>query len=84
MKDFNGMSKKALYSGRKGEKIGGGFFVFRRGKKTGRVGVTSSLPYEHPSLSSAVAEAERLSQANPGEIYQILGPMGQTFTTPEN
>jgi len=57
---------------RKNEVIGGGFFVFRRGKKTGRVAPGSSLPYEHGSFEQALAEATRLAKLCPGETYEVF------------
>lgn len=56
---------------RQGEKIGGGWFVFRRGDRTGRVRV-SQWPYEHPTRESAVAEASRLAMEAPGYRYEVL------------
>jgi hypothetical protein len=52
---------------RKGEVIGGGFFVFRRGNK-GR--------YEHGSFASAIAEAKRLQGITGGkyEVFTSLLP----------
>jgi len=62
---------------RKGEEIGGGYFVMRRGKKTGRVGVSANtLPFEHPSLASALTEAKRLSEVNKGETYEVFVTTG--------
>ena len=56
-----------------GEKIGGGFFVYRRGKKTGRIGVRlSTVPFEHPNLESAQIEVRRLSELSPGEKFVIF------------
>lgn len=57
---------------RPGEKIGGGFFVFRRGDFANRIRI-SDLPFEHPNYESAQKEAERLSAANPGMRYDVLG-----------
>lgn len=57
---------------RRGEKIGGGYFVFRRGKKTGRISAGGSLPFEHPSYAAARQEAERLAKANPGERFVVV------------
>jgi hypothetical protein len=58
---------------RKNEKIGGGYLVFRRGKKTGRVGVRyNTLPFEHPSYHAAAQEAERLAKENPGETFRVF------------
>lgn len=58
---------------RKHEKIGGGFVVMRRGKRTGRISVRPGKPpFEHPSRDSAEIEAMRLAEANPGETYVIM------------
>jgi hypothetical protein len=57
---------------RKNEVIGGGFFVFRRGKHTGRVSVATTLPYEHGSFGQALAEATRLATLCPGETYEVF------------
>lgn len=57
---------------RPGEKIGGGFLIFRRGKKTGRVGARyNTLPFEHPDRISAEKEVARLMEKFPGEIFTI-------------
>lgn len=60
---------------RKNEIIGGGFFVFRRGKKTGRIGRTK-FPYEHGSFASAMAEATRLAALCPGEKFEVFQTSG--------
>lgn len=55
------------------ECVGGGYFVFRRGKKTGRIGIRlKTMPFEHPSLESAQAEAARLASLNPGEVFKVF------------
>ena len=58
---------------RRGEQIGGGFFVFRRGDH-GRV-TPNGMPYEHPDDGSALAEAARLSVEVGGqfEVYARIG-----------
>jgi endonuclease YncB( thermonuclease family) len=57
----------------KGEVVGGGYFVFRRGKHTGRVGVKAApIPFEHGSLESAQTEANRLMALNPGETFKVF------------
>ena len=56
---------------RKGEEIGGGFFVFRRGTKAHRI-KPSERPYEHPSMESAVAERDRLRELYPELKYSIF------------
>ena len=58
---------------RPGEKVGGGYFVFRRGKTTGRVCPPSDrAPFEHPTIESALAEMNRLAAANRGQAYVVL------------
>lgn len=59
---------------RDGEMIGGGFFVFRRGKTTGRIsrGALNTLPFEHPTLDAATAEADRLAGLYPGETFAVF------------
>lgn len=61
---------------RKNEQIGGGYFVFRRGKKTGRVGIKSSVPYEHGSFEQALAEASRLASLCEGETFEVFQTSG--------
>ncbi len=69
---------------RKGEKVGGGFFVFRRGKKTGRIGCKrDALPFEHPTLAAAEAEAVRLANLYKGETFVIIGDLGIEAFTPK-
>lgn len=66
---------------RKNEVIGGGFFVFRRGKLTGRVSVATTLPYEHGSFEQALAEATRLTKLCPGETYEVFQTSGAIATS---
>lgn len=62
---------------RKNESIGGGYFVFRRGKKTGRIGCkTPWVPFEHDSEESAREEADRLSLKLPGESFEVFESAG--------
>jgi len=56
---------------RAGEKIGGGFFVFRRGKKSGRVRAPE-WPFEHPTLEAAETERNRLCDKFPGEWFVVF------------
>ncbi|MCA8886686.1 MAG: hypothetical protein KDA35_08675 [Hyphomonadaceae bacterium] len=56
----------------KGERIGGGFFVFRRGKKSNRVH-PGAFPFEHCTMMAAINECQRLARANPGETYIVVG-----------
>ena len=55
---------------RDGEKIGGGYFIFRRGKGSGRIRAPE-YPFEHPTEQAARDELERLRQQYPNEIFQI-------------
>lgn len=57
---------------RKGEQIGGGFFVFRRGHRTGRIR-PAHLPFEHPTFEAAQAEADKLADAQPGQTFIVVG-----------
>lgn len=57
---------------RKGEEVGGGFFIFRRGKHGNRV-KPSPMPFEHPSLESAQQELKRLKSKFPDGSFVILG-----------
>lgn len=62
---------------RPGEQIGAGYFVFRRGKETGRIarGPANGLPYEHPTLEAAQSEAARLREhaADPADATEQKG-----------
>lgn len=57
---------------RKGEAIGGGFFVFRRGSSTNRI-ITRRWMFEHPTYEAALAEATRLKLAFPEDTFVVLG-----------
>jgi hypothetical protein len=69
-------------STRRGEQIGGGWFVFRRGKRTGRIGIRTQLPFEHPTREAALTEARRLADLTPGETYQVFGGLDQITSEP--
>lgn len=60
---------------RRNEQIGGGHFVFRRGRTTGRIKTGSILagrmPFEHPNVASARTEAQRLQKLHGGR-YDVL------------
>lgn len=75
------MSRKHDGFMRPGEKVGGGFFVARRGRRTGRVSPMAlfgaGTPYEHPSFESAMDEASRLAHQHPGYRFQVLGVVGE-------
>jgi hypothetical protein len=68
--------------GRKGEQIGGGWFVFRRSKRTGRVCIATQFPFEHPTREAALTEARRLADLTPGETYQVFGGFDQITSAP--
>lgn len=61
---------------RKGETIGGGFFVFRRGHKSGRVFTFNGAPFEHPTFESALAEATRLAAKYKGRKFEVFQTSG--------
>lgn len=56
---------------RDGEAIGGGYFVFRRGKRTDRI-KASWFPFEHASEADAVKQAEKLAKNHPGEKFVVV------------
>lgn len=55
---------------RTNEQIGGGYFVFKRGTRTGRI-ENRGIPFEHPTLRAALAEAARLQQKY-GGTFQVF------------
>jgi hypothetical protein len=59
---------------RKGEQIGGGYFIHRRNKKTGRI-ANAVVPFEHPSYGSAKKEAARLRKLSPENTFVIFKAM---------
>lgn len=63
---------------RTGEEIGGGHFVFKRGKRTGRI-ENRGIPFEHGSVDSALDEAARLSVEYGGQfdVYSRVGGRGE-------
>lgn len=68
-------SQKAWHDARvrRGERVGGGFFVFRRGRTTGRIKIDPTKPpYEHASLGDATAEAVRLAKCHPGIEFVVF------------
>lgn len=60
---------------RPGEIVGGGFFVFRRGRSTGRIKVPS-VPFEFGSIAEAGAEAQRRERSGDGAIFDIFERVG--------
>lgn len=64
--------KGAADKARNGEKIGGGFFIFRRHRKSGRIH-PSPWPFEHADAESAVAQAKKLAIGNVGHEFIVVG-----------
>ena len=71
---------------RPGEEIGAGFFVFRRGKSSGRIarGGANGLPYEHPTIEAAQSEAARLAEQFRGETFAVFQQVDAIKMEPEN
>lgn len=67
---------------RKGEQIGGGFFVFRRGTTTGRIRPGRLWPFEHPTLAAAEAEAQRLANHWPGQTFITVQQVAAAYAEP--
>lgn len=66
----------------KGEKIGGGFFVHRRGKSSKRIHA-AAFPFEHATMMAAIRECDRLAALTPGERYVVVGQCYDAFVEPE-
>lgn len=62
---------KDARTARKGEQIGGGYFVFRRGDGTGRIR-PSPWPFEHPTICAAKREADKLAKMQPGYQFDVV------------
>jgi hypothetical protein len=60
---------------RKGEVIGGGFFIFRRHRNSHRIS-PGLMPFEHPTVAAASEEAERLAHMYPGQVFEVFGSLG--------
>lgn len=71
--------RRPAKSNRKGEVIGGGCFVFRRCRRTGRV-TNNGFPFEHPDYASAVREAARLAKLT-GDTFEVFQTTGTTAGT---
>lgn len=58
---------------RHNEQVGGGYFVFARGGRTHRIKTghiqRGRVPFEHPSLASALTEAGRLASIHKRKFY---------------
>lgn len=76
----NQLTDKTIQSRKdKGEVVGGGYIVFRRGKRTGRLGIKNgAIIFEHPSMEAALAEAHRLAILQPAEKFVIFKEVSDT------
>lgn len=64
---------------RKNESIGGGYFIFKRGDRTGRIETSArrfagGIPFEHSTFIAAQAEACRL-QKKYGGVFEVYGSL---------
>ena len=84
---------KLNYSGkplhqRPGEQVGAGWFVFRRGAYANRI-KPGALPFEHPTVESALEEKDRLEKLFPDCKFSIFAEVdapdwdGKTVGTQE-
>lgn len=55
----------------KGEVIGGGWFVFKRNPKTGRIS-PARFPFEYPDQDAAQKQAAILSTHNGGDEFIVV------------
>lgn len=82
------MSKKQMTNWHKnriarGEVVGGGYIVLRRGKAFGRISIDKGkLPFEHATEESAALEAARLARLHPGVEFNIWHVVGLMKTLP--
>lgn len=64
------------------EEIGGGYLVFRRGRRTNRIHIPKQAPFEHPDRASADAEAKRLADKFPGKTFVVYEEVSQAYSAP--
>ena len=56
----------------RGEVVGGGYIVLRRGRALGRISIDKAkLPFEHQTIETALAEANRLAAQHPGVTFNV-------------
>lgn len=56
----------------RGEVVGGGYIVLRRGRAFGRISIDKGkLPFEHGSYDSAMQECVRLAKQHPGVAFDV-------------
>lgn len=68
---------------RKGETIGGGYFVFRRGERTNRIR-PSQWPFEYDNEADALQQAAILAAQHPGYVFQVLSVVNAAMALPED
>jgi len=71
---YHGKKWPAFPGPRDNEEIGGGHFVFKRGRRTGRI-KTGMIPFEHDTYDAAVQEAARLS-IEVGGKFEVFSRVG--------
>lgn len=65
------------------ETIGGGFFVFRRGRRTNRIR-PARFPFEHDTMEAATEAATKLAQQNPGKTFEVYARRSVVFSATED
>lgn len=73
-KPYHGKKWPGFPGERPREVIGGGHFVFKRGKRTGRI-ENRGIPFEHSSLDAALSEAARLTIEHGGQ-FDVFSRVG--------
>lgn len=81
------MTESAKRRREKGEVVGGGFIVLRRGDETNRFRAKAAKgflsPFEHPTLEAATAEATRLAaMPNAKGIYCVMQQIAAILANP--
>lgn len=77
---YHGKKWPAFPGPRNGEEIGGGHFVFKRGRTTGRI-KTGMIPFEHDTYDAALDEAARLS-IEVGGKFEVFSRFGSAERRP--
>lgn len=74
---YHGQKWPGFPGPRANEEIGGGHFVFKRGRRTGRTktGRVGHIPFEHATYESAINEAARLS-VEVGGKFEVFSRVG--------
>jgi hypothetical protein len=56
----------------RGELIGAGWFVFARGRTTGRIKIPTNTPWEYATEADAMRYARQLAAKNPGRTFDVF------------